>query len=640
MRRYLVGLSRRAKVAVMVAGDSVLRLVAMWLALSLRYGVVWRPTSTEQVACLVVASLSGVLALAFGGLYRWVVRYVSNQTLVIIVRALAVSGLVVASAIMLLRAELPRSTPVIYVLVATVLVAGVRFLAQRLLREHEHLGRLPVIIYGAGATGRQLGLSLHQSNEYRPVAYVDDSPALQGMMAFGLHIYPPSRLSELVQDFGVRQVLLAMPSLSNSRRKEILLALEPLSVKVRTVPRMQDIVEGRVGADEIQDVDPGDLLGRDPVPPRPELLGATIAGKTVLVTGAGGSIGSELCRQILALQPKRLVLLDVSEYALYLIVAELERAAGTSAPEIVPVLGSVQDGALMRTVLQRFAVETVFHAAAYKHVPLVEHNVIEGVRNNVFGTWEAATAASDAGVRTFVLVSTDKAVRPTNVMGASKRVAELVLQALASQSRTRFCMVRFGNVLGSSGSVVPLFREQILQGGPVTVTHPDIIRYFMTIPEAAQLVIQAAAMAEGGDVFLLDMGEPVRIADLAKRMIHLMGARERTPARPDGDIEIVYTGLRPGEKLYEELLVGDRSLATDHPRIMRAMEKRMEMAELCLLLDDLRLHASAGDVAAIYARFETLPIGFVAGKICDYQHVASQPGAEAASVRMLKLGKS
>jgi FlaA1/EpsC-like NDP-sugar epimerase len=611
-------MSRHAKVAVMVTNDSVALLLALWLALSLRYGELWQPTSSAQLACFVAAAASGVSAFFVGGLYRWMVRYVSAQTLLLIFRALLVSALVLGTAILVLKAELPRSTPLLYALIGTVLVAGSRFVAQRLLREREEGQRIPVLIYGAGSTGHQIGLALHQGNTYRPVAYVDDLPAMQNRTAYGLRVYPPRELPRLVQEYDVQQILLAIPSLSNSRRREILLALEPLSIKVRTVPRMQDIVAGQVSADEIQDVDPADLLGRDPVPPRPDLLGATITGKTVLVTGAGGSIGSELCRQIVGLHPACLILFEISEFALYAIESELRVTLGGDGARLLPLLGSVQNEELLREIMQGFGVDTVFHAAAYKHVPLVEHNVIEGVRNNVFGTRAAARAAVAAGVTTFVLISTDKAVRPTNIMGASKRLAELVLQAMAGEARTRFCMVRFGNVLGSSGSVVPLFRDQIRKGGPLTVTHPDIIRYFMTIPEAAQLVIQAAAMAEGGDVFLLDMGEPVRIAELAKRMIHLMGYHERTPQRPDGEIEIVYTGLRPGEKLYEELLVGDQALPTGHPRIMRAMEGSLAGPELDAALEQLDRFCLARNVPEIHATFERLRIGFVSAGNSDH----------------------
>lgn len=631
MRGFIVGMSRHTKVAVMVISDSLFLLLALWLALSLRYGVLWTPATTAQVLCFAAAAGSGVIAFSVSGLYRWMVRYVSAQTLLVIFRALLASALVLATAILLLRADLPRSTPILYALIATVLVAGSRFMAQRLLREAETGQRIPVLIYGAGSTGHQIGLALHRGNTYRPVAYVDDNPAMQGMTAYGLRVWPPRELGRLVEDYGVQEILLAMPSLSNSRRREILLALDALEIKVRTVPRMQDIVSGKVSAEEILDVDPADLLGRDPVPPRADLLGATVTGKTVLVTGAGGSIGSELCRQILALGPKRLVLFEISEFALYAIESELRGRAEGQGPILVPLLGSVQDEALLRDTMGHFGVETVFHAAAYKHVPLVEHNVIEGVRNNVFGTRAAARAALAAGVATFVLISTDKAVRPTNIMGASKRLSELLLQGMAEAGgRTRFCMVRFGNVLGSSGSVVPLFRDQIRKGGPLTVTHPDIIRYFMTIPEAAQLVIQAAAMAEGGDVFLLDMGEPVRIAELARRMLHLMGYHERTPARPQGGVEIIFTGLRPGEKLYEELLVGDAAMPTGHPRIMRAMEGRLSAVELDDALVQLERLCAGRQVADVHVLLERLRIGFVSAGVSDYLYGHPSQGAAPA----------
>jgi FlaA1/EpsC-like NDP-sugar epimerase len=617
-------MARHTKVAVMVISDSVSLLLALWLALSLRYGVLWVPTTAREALCFVAAAVSGVVAFSVAGLYRWMVRYVSAQTLLVIFKALLVSALILATAILLLRADLPRSTPILYALIATILVAGSRFLAQRLLREKDEGQRIPVLIYGAGSTGHQIGLALHRGNTYQPVAYVDDNPAMHGMTAYGLRVYPSRELPRLVEEYGVQEILLALPSLSNSRRREILLSLDPLSIKVRTVPRMQDIVAGKVSADEIQDVDPADLLGRDPVPPRPDLLGATITGKTVLVTGAGGSIGSELCRQIVGLSPRCLILFEISEFALYAIESELRAQGEGGGPRLIPLLGSAQNEILLQDVMERFAVDTVFHAAAYKHVPLVEHNVIEGVRNNVFGTRAAARAAVAAGVSTFVLISTDKAVRPTNIMGASKRLAELVLQAMAGASRTRFCMVRFGNVLGSSGSVVPLFRDQIRRGGPLTVTHPDIIRYFMTIPEAAQLVIQAAAMAEGGDVFLLDMGEPVRIAELAKRMIHLMGYHERTPEFPDGEIEIVYTGLRPGEKLYEELLVGEAAMPTGHPRIMRAMESSLAAGELDVVLQQLDQFCAARNVKEIHVCFEKLRIGFVSAGNSDHLSNSTQ----------------
>lgn len=612
MRRLMVGLSRPNKVAIMVATDAILLLLALWLALSLRYGYLWYVPDIRNLVSIGAALVSGLVALQVFGLYRWMVRYVSSQTVGAIARAMCASALVLGCAVMFMRAELPRSFPILYAIIGGVLLSGARWVAQYYLRGNVRRSRMPVVIYGAGNSGLQLGQAMQLSLEYRVVAYVDDNPALQGMMIYGIRVHSPEHLGALVEDFGVRQILLAMPSISISQRRDILLKLDAFSIKVRTVPGMADIVSGRARVDQIRDVEVEDLLGRDPVPPREDLLGATITGKVVMVTGAGGSIGSELCRQIIRLGPVRLVLVEISEFALYSIEAEL-KALGSSV-ELVPLLGSVQREEFLMFAMRGFEVQTVFHAAAYKHVPLVEYNVIEAVRNNVFGTLAAVDAACAAGVETFVLISTDKAVRPTNIMGASKRLAELILQAKAAAgASTRLCMVRFGNVLGSSGSVVPLFKAQIAAGGPVTVTHPEIIRYFMTIPEAALLVIQAAAMAKGGDVFLLDMGEPVKIADLARRMIHLMGYHERTPEQPQGDIEIVYSGLRPGEKLFEELLICDAPKVTEHPRIMRGEEVSMAWVRLCSELDRLVAHCGEGNASAIHDQFRSLPLGFLGG---------------------------
>jgi FlaA1/EpsC-like NDP-sugar epimerase len=527
MLQTLVTLSRPVKITVMVGSDAISLLLGLWFSLSLRYGFWWYPTAIEQVLCLLVAVISGITAFASLGLYRWMIRYISIHTVALVLKALTISALLLATTIMFTRAEMPRSTPIIYVLVTSMLVISSRFWAQSYLRRALQKSRTPIVIYGAGHTGTQLALSLHQSDEFRPVAFVDDKPKMHNMMIYGLKVYSPQQLSALIPDYDVQQVLLAIPSLTQSKRRELLLFLESFEIKVSTVPPMSDILVGKARVDDIKDVDIEDLLGRDVVPPRIELMQAKISQKNVLVTGAGGSIGSELCRQIIAIQPNMIVLYEQSEYALYQIEQELQRylqQQSANAIQIIAVLASVREQQNLFEVFAQFNIDTVFHAAAYKHVPLVEANVVEGIYNNVFGTLSAAQAALEAKVKTFVLISTDKAVRPTNVMGASKRLAELILQAFALQnSQTSFCMVRFGNVLGSSGSVVPLFKRQIEQAGPITVTHPDIIRYFMTIPEAAQLVIQASAMAQGGDVFLLDMGEPVRIVDLAKRMVHLMG---------------------------------------------------------------------------------------------------------------------
>jgi len=433
-------------------------------------------------------------------------------------------------------------------------------------------------------------MALQGGQELQPILFVDDNRGVQGSVINGLEVFSPDELPDLIKEYNIGRVLLAVPAESRRRRREILTRLEALGVHVQTIPDLSDIAAGRARVDEVHEVDVGDLLGRDAVPPNQSLFSACIKNRVVLVTGAGGSIGSELCRQIVRLAPKRLLLLEASEIALYTIDKELRLiAAREQLPlEIVSLLGNAHHKYRMREIMQSFAVQTVYHAAAYKHVPIVEQNMIEGIHNNVFATWHAAEAALETNVETFVLISTDKAVNPTNVMGATKRFAELVLQALQRRgANTRFCMVRFGNVLASSGSVVPLFHEQIKRGGPVTVTHPDVIRYFMTITEAAQLVIQAGSMATGGDVFVLDMGKPVRIDDLARRMVGLMGLTVRDEMHPDGDIEIAYTGLRPAEKLFEELLIGDNVTGTEHPMIMRAMEHSLPWEKVQSLLDEL-----------------------------------------------------
>jgi len=437
----------------------------------------------------------------------------------------------------------------------------------------------------------------------------------------GIHVGSPGQIAAIIRAKNVSRILLALPSASRARRREVLESLGNMPIPVQTVPGMSDIVDGSMRIDELQDVKIEDLLGRDPVEPKLKLMHANIKDKVVMVTGAGGSIGSELCRQIVLYEPKALVLFELSEFGLYSIEQELRALINDEQLDVVlqPILGNVQKQSRVQAVMEKFGVQTVYHAAAYKHVPLVEYNVVEGVVNNVFGTWRAAEAAVAAGVETFVLISTDKAVRPTNIMGASKRLAELVLQGLAiRQNKTRFCMVRFGNVLGSSGSVVPLFREQIRNGGPITVTHPEIIRYFMTIPEAAQLVIQAGAMGKGGDVFVLDMGEPVRIADLARRMVHLMGLEVKDNQHPDGDIEICFSGLRPGEKLYEELLIGENVRQTAHPRIMAANELSLNWKDMAELLRQLEHYCDNFAVERIVQLITEAPTGFShSSAVCD-----------------------
>ncbi|EGA63715.1 putative capsular polysaccharide biosynthesis protein CapD, partial [Vibrio brasiliensis LMG 20546] len=474
------------------------------------------------------------------------------------------------------------------------LCGGARLVVRVLVSQSNGKGKKSVLIYGAGSAGRQLALALRSSETHKVVGFIDEDKTLYNTIIMGLKVKGISRAESLIEKHSVSQILLAVPSASRARRKEILDSLVHLSAEVLTVPDMKDIVEGKAKIDELKDVEIEDLLGRDSVAPQQALMEANIKGKVVMVTGAGGSIGSELCRQIIRQKPQSLILFELSEFGLYQVDRELSNLVSSEglSVEIIPLLGSVQRINRLATAMKSFGVQTVYHAAAYKHVPLVEYNVVEGVRNNVFGTYYTAKAAIEARVESFVLISTDKAVRPTNVMGTTKRMAELGLQALAEQENakehgTRFCMVRFGNVLGSSGSVIPLFKKQIANGGPITVTHPEIIRYFMTIPEAAQLVIQAGAMGKGGDVFVLDMGEPVKITDLAVNLVQLSGLEVKDESNPYGDIAIEFSGLRPGEKLFEELLIGDNVGETAHPRIMTANERFLPLDQYIELTEKL-----------------------------------------------------
>ncbi len=571
----LFRLSRRRKRLIQILVDCVLITVSFLAAMLLRLEEWHRLIEPETwAALLILIPLSLVIFIRLG-FYRAVIRYMGAKAIRAVLVGVGVSALSLPLASYLFHLGVPRSVPFIYALLALLTIGGARFALRAVYLRSQVMHKPRVVIYGAGAAGRQLAASLRHGREYLPIAFVDDVESLHGSYIEGFKVYPPKQLGYLADCYGAERVLLAMPSTGRARRREILAELEPQGFNVQTIPGVADVVSGRASISEVRDVAVEDLLGRDPVPPDASLMDADIRGRVVMVTGAGGSIGSELCRQILQQSPARLLLLELSEFSLYRIEQELRHMAEAQGLEvpIEALLGSVQHRQRLKAVMMAFGVQTVYHAAAYKHVPMVEHNVVEGIRNNVFGTREAARAAVDAGVETFVLVSTDKAVRPTNVMGATKRMAELVCQAMAADApATRFSMVRFGNVLGSSGSVVPLFRNQIQAGGPITVTHPDITRYFMTIPEAAQLVIQAGAMARGGDVFVLDMGEPVKIAELARQMVRLSGLSVSTEQQPEGDIAIAYTGLRPGEKLYEELLVGDDVAATTHPRIMTANE--------------------------------------------------------------------
>ncbi|MDR3409569.1 MAG: nucleoside-diphosphate sugar epimerase/dehydratase [Formivibrio sp.] len=606
MIKRFSSLPRQAKSLIMVAADTIFLPVSFWLALGIRLdvwhfpvnGIVW------WVYFLPVPiSLPVFLKM---GLYRSVIRYIEERAILTMLQAVSLSVVLFSSAVHFINVSaIPRGALLVFWLLAGVYICASRFFSRYLLRVrlvgNEHKSN--VVIYGAGSAGLQLASALRAGCEYQPVGFIDDDSALQGLMMAGLKVFGPVDLPKLVASRDIGQVLLALPSASRSRRVEIVNQLEPLKVEVKELPGMTELVNGAVTVSDIREVGVDELLGRDSVPPDQMLLAANNNGKVVMVTGAGGSIGSELCRQILTCQPTCLVLYELSEFALYSIERELAAFIRKSHQTInlIPVLGSVRDGNRLSAIMRRYAVHTVYHAAAYKHVPLVEFNVTEGVLNNTFGTLAVAEAAVAARVETFVLISTDKAVRPTNVMGATKRMAELVLQsfALDLSCKTRFCMVRFGNVLGSSGSVVPLFRRQIAAGGPVTVTHPEIIRYFMTIPEAAQLVIQAGAMGGNGEVFVLDMGKPIKIMDLAKRMIHLSGRSVRDEQHPDGDIEIKYTGLRPGEKLYEELLIGDAVAGTNHPRILKAQEYALTKTDLEPVLQKLNQACRDNDCPTI-----------------------------------------
>ena len=561
----------------MVASDALLLPLALWSAIALRLGE-WLPRIAELYWVLLLAPLLAIPVFAKLGLYRAVIRYMEDKVAVTVLQGVSLSVILLVAALTLLDLqEIPRSSFLIYWGIALIYIMGSRMLARAIFRRYESQSskRKAVAIYGAGETGMKLATALRSGNNFIVQAFIDDNPDLQGSEISGVRVFPSSSFEKLFQEYTIESVLLAIPSATRKRRNEIILQISQYKVPVKTIPSMTDLVNGLAKVDEIREVEIEDLLGRDAVQPVTHLLKQCIEGKSVMVTGAGGSIGSELCRQILLQRPTNLVLFERSEFALYQIEQELNAANVISRGnvKIVPILGSVTHQHRVERVLRAFGVQTVYHAAAYKHVPLVEHNLIEGVLNNVFGTWRTADAAKSTGVETFVLISTDKAVRPTNVMGASKRFAELVLQAFAREGEaTRYCMVRFGNVLGSSGSVVPLFKKQIEKGGPVTVTHPEITRYFMTIPEAASLVLQAGAMGQGGDVFVLDMGTPVKIVELARKMIHLSGLEVRDESNPEGDIEIRYSGLRAGEKLYEELLIGENVSGTEHPLIMRAEE--------------------------------------------------------------------
>lgn len=625
----ILALPRATKRFVALSVDLGLCVLTVWLAFYLRLGEF---VALSGSASWAVWGAIGIAVPIFivSGLYRAIFRYSGWPALLAVARAVGIYGLLYASVFTAIGvAGVPRTVGIIQPILLLLFVGASRAMARIWLGDQyltilKQASRPKVLIYGAGSAGRQLAAAMANSHEMQVVGFLDDDERLHGHVLNGQPIYNPVDLSTLVAALNISDVLLAMPALSRKRRNEILGQIRSAHVAVRTLPSVTDLAQGKVSISDLRDLDIDDLLGRDPVAPDHVLLEKNIFGKVVLVTGAGGSIGSELCRQIQLLGPKALLLIEQSEFALYAIHQELEEKQFEGRGRFVPLLASVQDEQRMHEIMSTWRPDTVYHAAAYKHVPLVEHNPVEGIKNNVIGTLRAAQAAARNGVADFVLISTDKAVRPTNIMGASKRMAEMLLQALAvTASGTKFTMVRFGNVLGSSGSVVPRFRQQIRDGGPITLTHPEITRYFMTIPEAAQLVIQAGAMARGGDVFVLDMGQPVKIIDLARRMIELSGLEPRDEDNPDGDIAIEITGLRPGEKLYEELLIGDNPEPTTHPRIMKAHEDFLAWPELEQRLLALQAALEINDVAVVRVMLQALVSGYEpSGNIVDWVHLA------------------
>lgn len=609
MQKQILGLPRAVKRLVVVTLDVLMSIFATWLAYSLRLDALHWPEGVQWWAYALAPALAVPVFVRFG-LYRAIFRYTGQAALLATAQAVAVYGCLLLGVLQWLEwPGVPRSLGVLQPLIFLLLVGASRAMARFWLAELGNTRKKTegqLLIFGAGTAGVQTASALAVSGQYVLQGFVDEDPAKIGRSINGLSVFSPAEVPAVVTRQGVTDILLALPSVPRSRRNSIIQSLRTLPVHIRTLPGLADLASGRVTVRDFRELDVEDLLGRDPVPPHAELLARNLAGKVVLVTGAGGSIGSELCRQIMLEAPCQLLLLDHNEFGLYNIHQELLGlcAARTCNVELVPLLASVSNPERLLQVCRTYRPATVYHAAAYKHVPMVECNPADGILNNVFGTLNMARAAMDGGAAHFVLISTDKAVRPTNVMGASKRMAELVLQSLATQSAGRgtcFSMVRFGNVLGSSGSVVPLFRRQLARGGPLTVTHPEVTRYFMTIPEAAQLVLQAGAMASGGEVFVLDMGDPVRILDLARRMVELSGMTVRDDANPEGDIEIAVTGLRPGEKLYEELLIGDNPTRTAHPRIMKAHEEHLAWPVLEMHLQTLHRAANSSDVAAIKA---------------------------------------
>ena len=607
---------RHQKRVLLVTLDFLVLTTVLWAVMSVRYNRAYWPSDANLALVLLAAPAMTIVTLAYAGLYRFVTRYLGSRGHTRIIGSVALAVLMWALVVLMSgQLSIPRTVVISYGVAAAAVIALSRYLIGWLLKSsgidvpslEPARERNPVIIYGASQSGVELARALTRSSSLEVMGFCDNSPTLWGQYIRGIKVYRPERLGRVIERFAIKEVLLAIPASERNERRLVLKELENYPVTVKVLPSIEDIAAGRVGVTDLRPLDVDDLLGRDSVPPIGDLLSRNTKNKCVLVTGAGGSVGSELVRQVLRQSPSRLVLLDISEPALYEIEIEVRDLiaafkSDVPRPEVLAVLGSVLDASLVTDTIQRHRVETVYHAAAYKHVPLVEHNAAVGLNNNVFGTDIVAEVAQACGVERMVLISTDKAVRPTNVMGASKRLAELALQARAAQqTATVFTMVRFGNVLDSSGSVVGRFRRQIKNGGPITVTHPEVIRYFMSIPEAAELVIQAGAMAKGGDVFVLDMGEPVKIDELARLMVRLSGLDVRDDANPEGDIAITYTGLRPGEKLYEELLIGANTTGTEHPRILRSDEPALPAAELRREFDLLRAAMEMRDVETIQA---------------------------------------
>jgi FlaA1/EpsC-like NDP-sugar epimerase len=591
MKEQLTNLSRRQKQALMIMSDVIILLLAIWLSFALRLGVLWPDKILSNLWIFLIIPLVSIPLFIRFGLYKSVLKFMGTKVIVTAFQSITITSLFVGFAMMIFReADMPRTVILIFWFVSSILIIIMRFLYKGYLYSWDNFvnDRKPTIIYGAGSAGAQIVESLRKNHEYAPIAFIDDDKSKQGTFINFTRIHPFSDLKDIIKKRKVKAILLAIPSLSEQRKRDLLKKLSKYPVEVKLLPSLSEIVSGRVSIENIRHVQVEDILGRTPVKPKTSLLKKNITGKNVLVTGAGGSIGSELCRQILKLKPNKIVLFEHSEFNLYSIDYELT-SLGEKDCEIIPVLADVKSINKVENAIKENKINTIYHAAAYKHVPMVEKNTVEGVFNNVMGTYNVAVCARDNNVENMVLISTDKAVRPTNVMGASKRFSELVLQALNSEeSNTCFSMVRFGNVLDSAGSVVPLFRRQIKEGGPVTVTHAKVTRYFMSIPEAVQLVLQAGAMAKGGDVFVLDMGEPVRILDLAHRMIYLSGLSPITSENPEGDIKIKFTGLREGEKLYEELLIGKDVVQSKHPQIMQANEDFLSWQKVSSLIEDIK----------------------------------------------------